>query len=137
MIKLKPKKLSFLTFAFVLTFSTLTFLFSEKIKNQKKMQELQNYYAETYKNWDDYQKEYWAQVDELREQNLKDMVEIEKNYNSLLAQQPSIISEHTRVVENTTYVAQNTTTSTNSGSTTSKQTISVPKLQTSTKTGAS
>lgn len=104
---------------------TFVLLQTENEKRQSKLAAVENMYSQEYSSWETYKKAFDSQVVTLKEENAKKMDQAKIQYETLLAQQPSLVSAHSRLV------AQNNVTSV-SNSTSSGSTVS--KTSTGTKT---
>ena len=113
---------------------------NENEKRQYKIAAIEADYSQQYKSWEEYKKAFDTQVTILKDENAKKMLETKVQYESLLAQQPTLISQHTRLVAqgNTTSVSNSSTGgSTGSNTSTGTKTVKVSRPSSTPKTAAS
>lgn len=140
MIKFKPKLYSGIMSLLVIGSASASVLHSEYEKEQAKAAVTAAHYSELNKNWQDYKSEYVSQVEKLKDQNKLDMEATKATYYKLLSEQPQLIAQHTTQVAQNSYVASggnSSSGSASSGTTVTKQVITVPKPKAATSTGAS
>jgi len=120
--------------------SAFVLLHSEEEKRQFKVAALESDYFQQYKSWEEYKKAFDDQVAKLKEENAKKMVETKVQYESLLAQQPTAIKQHSRVVaqnSSTSFANSSTGGTTVSNTSTGTKTVKVSRPASKPKTSSS
>ncbi len=139
------KSLVVVSSAVVVAGSSFAVLETERDKKIQKAALAQAERIRFTEEWNRSHEEFLLKIEEERKASKEQMIEVKKQYEDLLAQQPAIIKEHTRTEQRTENVQvtnfQQIGTVTGSGTTTKtqtvKKTISVAKPSSTPKTSAS
>jgi hypothetical protein len=95
-MKLRIKLLILLLSVITLAVAGAGVLYTEQQRRYYAYLHEKKYYSEQYNGWETYKQEYQSQISKMVAENKITMAQTKEQYEKLLAQQPTLIQEHTR-----------------------------------------